>query len=41
MIVQEAHGQILVDILDELHVLRANLEHLRRSPPSPPFDDRL
>ena len=41
MTVQEAHGQILVEMLDELHALRANLEHLRRLPPSPPFDDGL
>ena len=41
MIVQVAHGQILVDMLDELHTLRADLEHLRRSPLPPPFDDGL
>ena len=29
MTVQVAHGQILVDMLDELHALRADLEHLR------------
>ena len=28
MIVQAAHGQILVDMLDELCALRADLEHL-------------
>ena len=39
MTVQAAHGQLLVDMLDELHALRANLEHLRWSPPPPPFDD--
>ena len=39
MTVQAAHGQILVDMLDKLRALRANLEHLRRSPPPPPFDD--
>ena len=39
MTVQAAHGQILVDMLDELRALRADLEHLRRSPPPPPFDD--
>ena len=39
MTVQVAHGQILVDMLDEFRALRANLEHLRRSPPPPPFDD--
>ena len=38
--VQAAHGQLLVDMLDELRGLRANLEHLRRSPPPPPFDDK-
>ena len=37
--VQAAHGQLLVDMLDELRALRANLEHLKRSPPPPPFDD--
>ena len=41
MTVQAAHGQILVDMLDELRVLLANLEHLRGLPPSPPFDDEL
>ena len=39
MTVQAAHKQILVDMLDELRALRADLEHLRRSPPPPPFDD--
>ena len=39
MTVQVTHGQILVDMLDELHALRVNLEHLRRLPPPPPFDD--
>ena len=29
MTVQAAHGQILVVMLDELHALQANLEHLR------------
>ena len=29
MAIQAAHGQILVDMLNELHVLRANLAHLR------------
>ena len=28
-IVQVAYGQILVDMLDELHALRADLKHLR------------
>ena len=39
MTIQAAYGQILVDMLDELHALQANLEHLRRSPRPPPFDD--
>ena len=39
--VQVAHGQILVDMLDELRALRADLEHLRRLPLPPPFDDGL
>ena len=39
MIVQVAHGQLLVDMLDELRALRANLAYLRRSPLPPPFDD--
>ena len=39
MTIQAAYGQILVDMLDELRALRADLEHLRRSPPPPPFDD--
>ena len=39
MTVQAAHGQILVDMLDELHALRADLVSLRRSPSPPPFDD--
>ena len=38
MIVQTAHGQFLVDMLDELCALRADLEHFP-SPPPPPFDD--
>ena len=38
MTVQAAHGQLLVDILDELRALRADLASSRRSPP-PPFDD--
>ena len=29
MTVQMARGQILVDMLDELHALRADLKHLR------------
>ena len=39
MTVQVAHGQLLVDMLDELHALRADLEHLRPLPLPPPFDD--
>jgi len=39
MTVQATHGQLLVDMLDELCALRVDLEHIRRSPPSPPFDD--
>ena len=39
MIVQAAHGQILVDMIDELRALRVDLAHLRRSPSPPPFDD--
>ena len=37
--VQVADGQILVVMLDEFRALRADLEHLRQSPPSPPFND--
>ena len=37
--VQAAHGQILVDVLDEICVLRAELAQFRRSTPPPPFDD--
>ena len=39
MIVQEAHGQFLVDMLDEFRSLRADLESLRQSPQPPHFDD--
>ena len=39
MTVQAAHGQLLVNMLDELRALRADLAHLRRSPSPPPFDD--
>ena len=38
MTVQAAHGQLLVDMLDEFCALQVDLEHLRRSP-LPPFDD--
>ena len=37
--VQAAHGQILVDVLDEIRALRAELAQFRRSSPPPPFDD--
>ena len=37
--VQAAHGQILVDVLDEIHALRAELAQFQRSSPPPPFDD--
>ena len=37
--VQAAHGQLLVDMLDEFRALRVDLAHLRRSPSPPPFDD--
>ena len=40
MPVQAVHGQILVDLLDEIRALRANLAHLR-SPSPPPFDDGM
>ena len=39
MTVQVAHGQILVNMFDELRALQADLGHLRRSPSPPPFDD--
>ena len=37
--VQAAHRQILVDVLDEVRALRAELAQFRRSSPPPPFDD--
>ena len=40
MTIQVAHGQLLVDMLDELRALQADLEHFRRLPPPPPFDDK-
>ena len=39
MTIQAAHGQLLVDTLMELQVLRAELASFKRSPPPPPFDD--
>ena len=39
MTVQAAHGQLLVDVLTELHALRADLASIQRSTPPPPFDD--
>ena len=41
MTVQAAHSQLLVDMLDELRSLRADLGSFKRSPPPPPFDDDL
>ena len=37
--IQAAHGQILVDVLNEICALRIELAQFRRSSPSPPFDD--
>ena len=37
--VQVAHGQILVDVLDEIRGLRIDLARFQRSSPPPPFDD--
>ena len=37
--VQAAQGQILVDILDEIRGLRADLARFRSSSSPPPFDD--
>ena len=37
--VQATHGQILVDVLDEIHALRVELAQFRRSSSPPPFDD--
>ena len=37
--VQATHGQILVDVLDEIRALREELAQFRRSSPPPPFDD--
>ena len=35
--VQATHGQILVDVLDEIRALRVELAQFRRSSPPPPF----
>ena len=37
--VQATHGQILVDVLNEIHALRAEFVQFRRSLLPPPFDD--
>ena len=37
--VQAAQGQVLVDILDEIRGLRADLARFRSSLSPPPFDD--
>ena len=37
--IQAAQGQVLVDILDEIRGLRADLARFRSSSSSPPFDD--
>ena len=37
--IQAAQGQILVDVLNEICGLRADLAQFRRSSPPPPFDD--
>ena len=37
--VQAAQGQILVDVLDEIRGLRADLAQFRSSSSPPPFDD--
>ena len=37
--VQAAQGQILVDVLDEIHGLRADLARFWSSLSPPPFDD--
>ena len=37
--VQAAHGQILVDLLNEICGLRTELAQFRRSSPQPPFND--
>ena len=37
--VQAAYGQILVDVLNKIHGLRAELAQFHRSSPPPPFND--
>ena len=37
--IQAAYGQILVDVLDEIRGLHAELAQFRRSSSPPPFDD--
>ena len=37
--IQVAQGKILVDVLDEIRGLRADLARFQRSSPPPPFDD--
>ena len=37
--IQAAHGQILVDVLEEIRGLCAELAQFRQSSPPPPFDD--
>ena len=39
MTIQAAYGQLLVDLLDEIRALQADLEHFKQSPLPPPFDD--
>ena len=40
MTVQAAYGQLLLDVLSELHALRVDLASTRGSNPQPPpFDD--
>ena len=39
--VQTTHGQILVDVLDKIRALRAELTQFRQSSPPPPFDDEF
>ena len=39
--VQAAQGQILVDVLDKIRGLRADLAWFRSSSSPPPFDDRV